>query len=55
MWNVSWSLTGNILAVSGGDNKISLWRENNESQWSMISEDANAPTSANALSEQRTL
>uniref|UniRef100_A0A6M2DM25 Protein SEC13 homolog n=1 Tax=Xenopsylla cheopis TaxID=163159 RepID=A0A6M2DM25_XENCH len=38
VWNVSWSLTSNILAVSGGDNKVSLWRENNESQWCCISE-----------------
>ncbi|XP_075222870.1 nuclear pore and COPII coat complex component secretory 13 [Lycorma delicatula] len=38
VWNVSWSLTGNILSVSGGDNKVSLWRENNESQWICISE-----------------
>ncbi|KAF3860532.1 hypothetical protein F7725_000787 [Dissostichus mawsoni] len=22
VWHVSWSITGNILAVSGGDNKI---------------------------------
>lgn len=22
VWHVSWSLTGNILAVSGGDNKV---------------------------------
>ncbi|CAH0389148.1 unnamed protein product [Bemisia tabaci] len=38
IWNVSWSLTGNILSVSGGDNKVSLWRENNEGQWVCISE-----------------
>ncbi|CAD6226874.1 GSCOCG00005956001-RA-CDS [Cotesia congregata] len=38
IWNVSWSLTGGILAVSGGDNKVSLWRENSEGQWSCISE-----------------
>ncbi|KAL7022661.1 hypothetical protein ACKWTF_012337 [Chironomus riparius] len=40
VWNVSWSLTGNILGVSGGDNKISLWKENNDGVWSCISEDA---------------
>lgn len=22
IWHVSWSITGNILAVSGGDNKV---------------------------------
>ncbi|XP_058790899.1 protein SEC13 homolog [Phymastichus coffea] len=38
VWNVSWSLTGGILAVSGGDNKVSLWRENTEGQWICISE-----------------
>ena len=40
VWNVSFSLTGNILGVSGGDNKISLWKENNDGVWSCISEDA---------------
>lgn len=56
IWNVSWSLTGNILAVSGGDNKVSLWRENNEGQWTVISEDTNAhAVGGNALGEQRTL
>ena len=24
VWHVSWSVTGNILAVSGGDNKVNL-------------------------------
>lgn len=47
IWNVSWSLTGNILAVSGGDNKVSLWRENNEGQWSMMNEDTNSAGNAN--------
>jgi len=37
VWHLSWSLTGNILAVSGGDNKVSLWKENTEGQWSCIS------------------
>lgn len=41
VWNVSWSTTGNLLAVSGGNNKISLWRESNDNQWSCISDDAN--------------
>lgn len=54
VWNVSWSITGNILSVAGGDNKISLWRENIEGQWSLISDDTNAHQSGN-LTEQRTL
>ena len=27
IWRVSWSLSGNVLAVSGGDNKVTLWKE----------------------------
>lgn len=38
LWNVSWSLTANILAVSGGDNKISLWSQNPEGTWQCISD-----------------
>uniref|UniRef100_A0A182XE55 Protein SEC13 homolog n=1 Tax=Anopheles quadriannulatus TaxID=34691 RepID=A0A182XE55_ANOQN len=60
VWNVSWSLTGNILGVSGGDNKVSLWKETAEGQWICISEDTNnASTGAaaqnNFIPEQRTL
>lgn len=32
-WRASWSLLGNILAVSGGDNKVTLWKENLKGQW----------------------
>lgn len=28
VWRVSWSPTGNILAVSTGDNNVSLWKQN---------------------------
>jgi len=38
VWHVSWSLCGTILAVSGGDNKISLWKQNLEGQWICISD-----------------
>ncbi|XP_047114689.1 protein SEC13 homolog [Schistocerca piceifrons] len=38
VWNVSWSLIGNILAVSCGDNKVSLWKESPEGLWVSISE-----------------
>eukprot|EP00164_Ancoracysta_twista_P006427 GFYU01008945.1.p1 GENE.GFYU01008945.1~~GFYU01008945.1.p1 ORF type:complete len:322 (-),score=80.64 GFYU01008945.1:372-1337(-) len=37
VWRVSWSVTGNILAVSGADNKISLWKENLDHEWQQIS------------------
>ncbi|KAK3101474.1 hypothetical protein FSP39_003864 [Pinctada imbricata] len=38
VWHLSWSITGNILACSGGDNKVSLWKENLEGQWMCISD-----------------
>lgn len=36
LWRVSWSLSGNVLAVSGGDNKVSLWKENLRGEWELI-------------------
>ncbi|ALC47949.1 sec13, partial [Drosophila busckii] len=36
VWSISWSTTGNILAVTGGDNNVTLWKENSESQWIRI-------------------
>lgn len=38
VWRVSWSITGNILAVSGGDNKVTLWKESLDSEWKCISD-----------------
>lgn len=35
---MSWSLNGNILAVSGGDNKVTLWDQNCEGVWQSISD-----------------
>lgn len=36
VWKVSWSVTGNILAVSDGNNQVSLWKENLDSSWTQI-------------------
>ncbi|KAI9673799.1 MAG: GTPase-activating protein S13 [Trizodia sp. TS-e1964] len=36
VWRVSWSLSGNVLAVSGGDNKVSLWKENLKGEWEKV-------------------
>ncbi|EZF22199.1 protein transporter SEC13 [Trichophyton rubrum D6] len=36
VWRVSWSLSGNILAVSGGDNKVSLWKEDLKGKWEKV-------------------
>ncbi|KAF9899618.1 GTPase-activating protein S13, partial [Lobosporangium transversale] len=38
VWRVSWSLSGNILAVSCGDNKVTLWKENLSGEWECVSE-----------------
>lgn len=40
IWHVSWSVTGNILAVSGGDNKVSLWKESLEAEWVCLNDSA---------------
>lgn len=37
VWRVSWSLTGNILAVTSGDARITLWKESLDHQWKCIS------------------
>ncbi|KYQ93599.1 WD40 repeat-containing protein [Tieghemostelium lacteum] len=37
VWRVSWSVIGNILAVSSGDNNVSLWKESIDNNWELIS------------------
>ena len=37
-WRVSWSLSGNVLAVSGADNKVTLWKENLGGRWECVEE-----------------
>ncbi|KAL6056752.1 GTPase-activating protein S13 [Balamuthia mandrillaris] len=54
VWRVSWSITGNILAVSGGDNKVSLWQasvEAGEGKWKCISslEESGAPAAPSSM------
>ncbi|KAI5288402.1 GTPase-activating protein S13, partial [Ascosphaera acerosa] len=36
MWRVSWSTSGNVLAVSGGDNHVSLWKEDLKGHWEKV-------------------
>jgi len=36
VWRVSWSLSGNVLAVSCGDNKVSLWKQNLKGTWACV-------------------
>lgn len=37
-WRVSWSITGNVLAVSGADNKVSLWKQAIDGNWQNVGE-----------------
>ncbi|KAJ2774170.1 GTPase-activating protein S13, partial [Coemansia nantahalensis] len=47
VWRVSWSMSGNILAVSCGNNRITLWKESPKGKWECISEvNENGPTPA---------
>ncbi|GJJ14138.1 GTPase-activating protein S13 [Clathrus columnatus] len=41
VWRVSWSLAGNILAVSCGDGKVTLWKEKLQGGWECVSEMTN--------------
>ena len=36
VWRVSWSVTGNILAVSSGDNQVTLWKETLVGEWEQV-------------------
>ena len=35
-WKVSWSLSGNVLAVSTADNKVTLWKETVAGAWNCV-------------------
>jgi protein transport protein SEC13 len=36
VWRVSWSLTGNILAVSDANSSVTLWKEALDGQWAQV-------------------
>nr|XP_043631717.1 protein transport protein SEC13 homolog A-like [Erigeron canadensis] len=36
VWRVSWSLTGNLLAVASGDNNVTLWKEAADGEWQEV-------------------
>jgi len=36
VWRVSWSLSGNVLAVSAGDGKVTLWKEGLDAEWRLL-------------------
>eukprot|EP01035_Chromulina_nebulosa_P016980 gene16980-22477_t len=37
VWRVSWSTSGNVLAVSSGDHKVTLWKQSIDESWIQIS------------------
>lgn len=38
LWRVSWSQSGNVLAVSGSDGRVTLWKENLKGVWEIVKE-----------------
>jgi len=38
VWHVSWNFVGDVLAVSGGDNQVSLWKKRETESWECISD-----------------
>lgn len=38
VWHVSWSLTSNMLAVSSGDNKVTIWKEDHYGKYICIND-----------------
>ncbi|CAN7137259.1 unnamed protein product [Brassica rapa subsp. narinosa] len=36
VWRVSWSLTGNMLAVSDGNNNVTVWKEAVDGEWEQV-------------------
>lgn len=41
VWHVSWSVMGNMLAVSWGENRVSLWKEDMNGEFRSILSDIN--------------
>jgi protein transport protein SEC13 len=36
VWRVSWSVTGNLLAVSDANHEVTLWKEQLDGSWTQI-------------------
>jgi protein transport protein SEC13 len=36
VWKLSWSVAGNILAVSDGNNAVTLWKETLDGVWQQV-------------------
>mmetsp|Transcript_20236 Transcript_20236/g.42115 ORF Transcript_20236/g.42115 Transcript_20236/m.42115 type:complete len:479 (+) Transcript_20236:162-1598(+) len=51
VWRLSWSVTGNILAVSSGDSNVTLWKEELDGSWSRVTHVEDAEESGGAGKE----
>lgn len=40
IWRVKWNITGTVLATSGDDGRVCLWRKNFKNQWDKITEES---------------
>jgi nucleoporin SEH1 len=40
VWRIEWNITGTVLATSGDDGSICLWRKNFRNEWNKITEEA---------------
>jgi protein transport protein SEC13 len=54
VWRISWSITGNILAVSSGDSNITLWKEALDGTWSNVSKVEDVAAAAAATTTTQT-
>jgi protein transport protein SEC13 len=55
VWRVSWSVTGNVLAVSAGEGDVSLWKVDGFGKWGRVAsvEDMSAGTGAGVVQQQQ--
>jgi len=37
VWRLSWSVMGNVLAVSDANNMVTVWKESVDGRWNQIS------------------
>jgi len=37
VWRLSWSVMGNVLAVSDANNLVTVWKESVDGRWDQIS------------------
>ena len=48
IYHLSWSLLGNVLAVSSGDNTVTLWKEMANGEWQCVADDVGKAGATNS-------